>query len=128
MINAFGGTSEAVAAESFTSDLPSDENLHVYVDLPENVSAPLQAGDKVGTVKIYSYDQLVKTVDLIVTEQRSANLFGKIQSGLYNYTNGRLWLGVILIVLILASLICIVILILMIRAQNRRRRYRRRRQ
>ena len=98
------------------------------MDLPETVSAPLQAGDKVGTVKIYSYDQLVKTVDLIVTEQRSANLLGKIQSGLYNYTNGRLWLGIILIVLILASLICMVILLLMIRAQNRRRRYRRRRQ
>ena len=128
VINAFGGVSEAVAAESFTSDLPSDENLHLYVDLPETVNAPLQAGDKVGTVSIYSYDQLVKTVDLIVTEQRSANLFGKIQSGLYNYTNGRLWLGVILIVLILASLICMVILLLMIRAQNRRRRYRRRRQ
>ena len=127
VINAFGGVSEAVAAESFTSDLPSDENLHLYVDLPETVNAPLQAGDKVGTVSIYSYDQLVKTIDLVVNENRSANLFRKIQSGLYNYTNGRLWLGVILIVLILASLICMVILLLMIRAQNRRRRYRRRR-
>ena len=128
VINAFGGVSEAVAAESFTSDLPSDENLHLYVDLPETVNAPLQAGDKVGTVSVYSYDQLVKTVNLVVNENRSANLFGKIQSGLYSYTNGRLWLGVILIVLILASLICMVILLLMIRAQNRRRRYRRRRQ
>ncbi len=126
VINAFGSELEAVTAESFTADLPSDDNLHLYVDLPKTVNGPLHAGDKVGEVRIYSYDQRVKTIDLIVTKDRSVNLFGKIQTGLYNYTGGRIWLGVILIILILAALICLLVLILMTRAQNRRRKLRRR--
>ena len=126
VINAFGSDLEAVAAESCTADLPSDDNLHLYIDLPKTVNGPLHAGDKVGEVRIYSYDQRVKTIDLIVTKDRSVNLFGKIQTGLYNYTGGRIWLGVILIILILAALICLLVLILMTRAQNRRRKLRRR--
>ena len=125
VINSFGSDPEVTAAESFTWDLPSDGNLHVVYDLPETIKGPVKAGDKVGTVTVYSYDQPVKTIDLIVSAGRSASLLGKIQTGLYNYTGGRVWLGVVLILLILASLICFVILILLNVRQKRRRRRKR---
>lgn len=125
VLNAFGNSIEAVAAESFTSDLPNDENLHLYVDLPETIEAPVSSGERIGSVTVYSYDQRVKTIDLVASDTRSASLAGKIQTALYDYTGGRVVLGVILISLIAAAFLCLLVLLALSYRENRRRRRRR---
>ncbi len=62
--------------ENVTVVLPSDvasSSLLVDVDVPESVSAPLQAGDIIGTAT-YSYaGQTLATVNVIVTEDLASN-------------------------------------------------------
>ena len=62
--------------ENFTAVLPSDVNpssLLVDTDIPESVSAPLHAGDIIGTAT-YSYaGQVLGTVNVVVTEDVSRN-------------------------------------------------------
>ncbi len=117
--DSFGPDAEVVAAETFTADLPNDENLHIYVELPEEVNGPLTEGDAVGTVSIYAYDQLAGTVDLVITKNKPVGFFGRIQTGLYRYSGGKLWLGVLLCVLVSASLICLIILLILIYSQKK---------
>ena len=122
--NAFGRDASVNAVKGVTADLPKDENLHIYVDYPEVVEAPLKKGDKVGTVSVYSYDQLYETVDLVISEDKPVSLFGKFQTALYDYSGGRLWMGVLLVALILASLVCVLILIVLTREEKTHRIHR----
>lgn len=119
VIDTFGTDPEVVAEETYTADLPSDGNLHTYVELPESVNGPLKEGDTVGTVSIYSYDKLVKTVNLVVTRDKRVSLLGRFQTALYNYSGGRLWMGILLVALVFLSMVCFAILMYLIRIQKR---------
>ena len=77
-----------------------------------------------GTVSVYSYDQLYETVDLVISEDKPVSLFGKFQTALYDYSGGRLWMGVLLVALILASLVCVLILIVLTREEKTHRIHR----
>lgn len=124
--NAFGRDATVSAVKGVTADLPKDENLHIYVDYPEVVEAPLKKGDKVGTVSVYSYDQLYETVDLVISDDKPVSLIGKFQTALYDYSGGRLWMGVLLVGLIMASLVCVIILIVLTRQEKTHRIHRER--
>ena len=117
--NSFGKDASVCAARGVTADLPKDENLHIYIDYPEVLEAPLKKGDKIGTVSVYCYDQLYDTVDLVISKDKPVSLIGRFQTALYDYSGGRLWMGVLLVVLITASLICFGILIVLIRKENK---------
>ncbi len=119
--NSFGNNIEAVAAEGFTADLPNDENLHLYIDLPETIQAPVAAGERIGSVTVYSYDRRLRTIDLLASDARPVSFFGRIQTGLYDYTGGRVWLGVILICLIAAAFFCLIVLLTLSYRQNRKK-------
>ena len=57
--------------ESYSTILPTDVKLssidRVY-DIPENVDAPVKAGDKAGTVTLSYAGQELGTVDLVISE------------------------------------------------------------
>ena len=116
--NSFGLSPNVTAASSFTADLPNDENLHINIEKPAVTEGPLKAGDVVGKISIYDYDQLAGTVDLIVTEDKPVSFFGKIQTALYDYSGGRLWLGILLIALIGISVILLIVLLYLIHIQR----------
>ena len=122
--NAFGRDADVQAVKGVTADLPKDENLHIYVDYPEVLEAPLKKGDKVGTVSVYSYDQLYETVDLVLSEDKPRTLLGRFQTALYDYSGGRLWMGILLVALVAASLICVIILIVLTREEHTHRIHR----
>ena len=122
--NAFGRDAAVQAVKGVTADLPKDENLHIYVDYPEVLEAPLKKGDKVGTVSVYSYDQLYETVDLVLSEDKPRTLLGRFQTALYDYSGGRLWMGILLVALVAASLICVIILIVLTREEHTHRIHR----
>ncbi len=122
--NAFGRDADVQAVKGVTADLPKDENLHIYVDYPEVLEAPLKKGDKVGTVSVYSYDQLYETVDLVLSEDKPRTLLGRFQTALYDYSGGRLWMGILLVALVAASLICVIILIVLTREEQTHRIHR----
>jgi D-alanyl-D-alanine carboxypeptidase (penicillin-binding protein 5/6) len=122
--NAFGRDADVRAVKGVTADLPKDENLHIYVDYPEVLEAPLKKGDKVGTVSVYSYDQLYETVDLVISEDKPRTLLGRFQTALYDYSGGRLWMGILLVALVAASLICVIILIVLTREEHTHRIHR----
>lgn len=71
------------APETVTMDLPSDGNLHVVVDLPDTVNAGTAAGDAIGTVSLYDYDQKVYTADLTAAEDCPKTAEGTVRTFCY---------------------------------------------
>ena len=118
VINTFGRDAEVVAEEEVTKDLPSDGNMHLYTELPESIEGPLKKGDVVGKVTVYAYDRPVQTVNLVVTKDKPVSFLGKFQTALYNYSGGRLWMGILLVVLVSLALVCLIILLVLLRIQQ----------
>ncbi len=64
-------TLQLVPAESYSTILPTDINISSIdktYNLPEGVEAPVQAGDKIGTVTLSYANQELVTIDLLAGE------------------------------------------------------------
>ena len=46
-----------------------DEDIRVEVDCPRYIAAPAEKGEKIGKVKIYSLDKLIKEYDIALTDR-----------------------------------------------------------
>ena len=64
-VNAAGEAVAAVAAESFCYPVTDGESLSVRAELPQAVAAPIQKGQKLGTLVISCGARAVGTVDLV---------------------------------------------------------------
>ncbi len=124
--NAFGPDAHVIAAETCIGDFPVDENMHIHVSYPASINYPVKKGDKVGTAEVYDYDRLVKTVDLVISEDKPISTMGRIQNHLYVLTGGRVMLGLAIIILSIATLICFVLLLVLNDREKRRRKRKRR--
>ena len=71
---------EAVAAQTVAGILPSDSNLHVYVDVPEAVDAPVSEGTVIGKVQVYAYDRLYAESDLYLDTTVAKTLGGSVRT------------------------------------------------
>ena len=64
-VNAAGEAVAAVAAESFCYPVAEGESLSVRAELPQAVAAPVQKGQKLGTLVISCGERTVGTIDLV---------------------------------------------------------------
>lgn len=71
---------EAVAAETVAGILPSDSSLHVYVDVPEVIDAPVSEGTVIGKVQIYAYDRLYAESDLYLDTTVTKTFAGSVRT------------------------------------------------
>jgi len=92
----------ALASASIAGILPSDSNLHVYVDVPEAVDAPVSEGAVIGKVQVYAYDRLYAESDLYL-DTTVAKTFGGSVRTLLQEKGGALALlaGVAVMLLVL---------------------------
>jgi len=90
--NTMAGDVEVVVKDTIDMDLPNDENLHVYTELNEALSAPFTAGEAVGKISVYAYDQKVAETDLIAAESRSATAVGRLNTVMEDITRSRIWI------------------------------------
>lgn len=83
------GSAETVAvgvADSLTITLPRGryEDLEAELDLPRNVEAPIEAGGRVGTVRVTLDGDLLAEVPLLAqSEVPEANVFARMGDGIY---------------------------------------------
>ncbi|MDD6679876.1 hypothetical protein [Galactobacillus timonensis] len=71
---------DAVAADTVAGILPSDSNLHVYVDVPEVIDAPVSEGTVIGKVQIYAYDRLYAESDLYLDTTVTKTFAGSVRT------------------------------------------------
>ena len=71
---------EAVAAETVAGILPSDSNLHVYVDAPTVLNAPVTEGTVIGKVQVYAYDRLYAESDLYLNTSAEKTFAGSVRT------------------------------------------------
>ena len=71
---------EAVAAQTVAGILPSDSNLHVYLDVPEAVDAPVSEGTVIGKVQVYAYDRLYAESDLYLDTTVAKTFSGSVRT------------------------------------------------
>ena len=63
--NFFDKSIDFKANEDITMVVPNDKNLHIEVNLPDEMLETVNKGDKLGTLKIYSFDNLLYEEELI---------------------------------------------------------------
>lgn len=71
---------EAVAADTVAGILPSDSNLHVYVDAPAVLNAPLTEGTVIGKVQVYAFNRLYAESDLYLNASVKKTLGGSVHT------------------------------------------------
>ena len=92
---------ELTAPETVTMDLPNDDNLHIVYDVPDYVTASIKAGDTIGVIKVYDYDQLVYTANLTSSVSCPVTAHGTAMTFLYEHALWMSLTGLALITLIL---------------------------
>ena len=70
------------------------------VDVPESLAAPLKKGDAVGKAEILFAGQVIATVDLVVAEDASYDLFLYIKSVIVNSKTFITLIIVVIVVLV----------------------------
>ncbi|MDD6369783.1 hypothetical protein [Galactobacillus timonensis] len=71
---------DAVAADTVAGILPSDSNLHVYVDAPTVLNAPVTEGTVIGKVQVYAYDRLYAESDLYLNTSVEKTFAGSVRT------------------------------------------------
>lgn len=71
---------EVTSAQTISGDLPCDGNLHIHLELPESLTAPVSTGSVVGKVQVYAYDQLYAEADLLAAESVNASFSGRVKT------------------------------------------------
>lgn len=70
--------------------------------LPDVINGPVQAGDKLGEIEIYAYEELVGKVDLLSTESRGISFRGILLTLGYELSHDYLWVvGAVLLLIVL---------------------------
>ena len=83
------GAADSVAvgvADALTITLPRGryDDLEAEVDLPRNVEAPIEAGERVGTVRVTLDDDVLAEVALLARQAvPEANVFARMGDGIY---------------------------------------------
>ena len=93
--------------EDITKILPNDNNLHVEIDLPKEIYAPIKQGDKLGDIKVYSYDNLVYESDLYSNETINRSFIAFILTNVYWFVidyKTILVIGLLLLILLIVLL------------------------
>ncbi len=95
---------EAKALSGIAGDLPTDSNLHVYVDVPQVLDAPVAEGTVIGKVQVYAYDRLYGESDLYIAETVEKTFAGSVRTLLEKKGAAlALLAGVVVVLLVLAG-------------------------
>lgn len=103
-------TLRLVPAESYSTILPADINtssIDKIYDLPESVEAPVQAGDKIGTVTLCYANQELVTIDLLAGETVERSEFLTTMDGINNIIKSQ-WFFIAIGALVLIFIIYLI--------------------
>lgn len=63
--------------QDVTLDLNPDQT-HIEIDLPETLNAPVKQGDQIGSIRVYSFDQLKEDIPLYASKDISYSMPGAV--------------------------------------------------
>lgn len=114
---------QLVPATSYSTILPSEINISSIdktYDIPEKVEAPVQAGDKIGTVTLSYANQTLVTIDLLASETVERSEFLTVLDGI-NFVVRSKWF----IISIIAIVFLFIVYLIIAAVYNRRKKNKR---
>ncbi len=118
-----------MCGETFTALLPVEidtENIQLVCNLPESVDAPVQRGDKVGTVQLIMGGEILGEIDLVSADTVQANKLLIVIDKLGNIVSS-IYFKFIIALLVLLIILYVFLVISKNRKNRKRMAYRRRR-
>lgn len=100
--NFFNKEIDILSNDDIKMILPNDENLHIEIDLPDEIFAPINQGDIVGKIKVYSYDNLMYESELYSNETIKKSIIAFIITNIYWFViEYKIEIIILLVVLII---------------------------
>ncbi|MGN0536872.1 MAG: D-alanyl-D-alanine carboxypeptidase family protein [Acutalibacteraceae bacterium] len=116
-------TLQLVPAENYSTILPSDINISSIdktYNLPKSVEAPVQAGDKIGTVTLSYANQKLVTIDLLAGETVERSELLTALDGINNILKSQ-WFFLTIAALVLIFIIYLIVATVYNRAKKNKR-------
>ena len=108
--NSLDRETEVRVSKTVTLDLPEEENVHLFAELPDALEAPVSAGAKAGTLSVYIYDQKAAETDLLCTVSREKTFLGTLDSALIDLSRGHVWVVTLFLLALLVIAVCLVLI------------------